>query len=74
MKKYYHCSSLDEPGPNIDDYYTTLCGISTKHESWDFPYDFAECDVGPAYGYEKCKICVDHPDMPMALLGDLEEP
>jgi hypothetical protein len=71
-EKLYHCSSLTERDENGNGS-ITLCGISTGFLSWDFPMDFVECKVGPAYGHGKCKDCENHPDLPMALLGDVDD-
>jgi hypothetical protein len=68
--KLYHCSSLDEGDEGT---FHTLCGLSTASESWDWPLDFMECEIGPAYGHDKCKDCENHPDLPMALLGDVDD-
>jgi hypothetical protein len=68
--KMYHCSSLDKDEAGN---FHTICGISTASQSWDHPLDFVENEIGPAYMYEKCKDCENHPDLPMALLGDLED-
>lgn len=62
----YHCKSLDDD-------HRTMCGLSTRNQSYDYPMDFMENETGPAYLYDKCEICKDHPDLPMAVLGDLEE-
>ena len=66
----YHCSAMEE-----DEWgdFLTVCGIPTAFESWDHPLDFMECEIGPAYHRQKCKECENHPDMPLALLGDLED-
>ena len=69
-EKKYHCSTLEEDEWGES---RTLCGISTAFQSWDYPLDFAECEIGPAYHRQKCKECENHPDMPLALLGDLED-
>jgi hypothetical protein len=66
--KTYHCASFIENPGGI---YNTLCGISTGYQSWDYPLGFMENEVGPAYLLEKCKECANHPNLPMALLGDV---
>jgi hypothetical protein len=71
--KTYHCSTFtDVEGIGVGTS-TTLCGVDTASQSWDYPLDFVECKVSPLAGRTKCKECANHPDLPMALLGDLDD-
>jgi hypothetical protein len=70
--KLYHCSSIEED--RGDTVRRTLCGkLTVSHESWDWPMDFAQSTLSPAFGYDKCEECENHPDLPMALLGDVDD-
>lgn len=62
-----HCFDPSASG----DLLMTLCGQNYENVMYaNWPVSFALYS-GPNYAYETCQDCVSHPDLPLAILGDV---
>lgn len=71
-KQTYHCISQKSNTHAI-------CGLdiftNDEYIIWDYPKDFMDNKAGAFYSpYTKCKECLDHEDLPLLVLGEIDKP
>jgi len=71
VSKYYHCGA--DPESQCLDWGSrrTLCGKEIYGISWDFAIHFIEKTHSDFSKLPQCPECLNHPDLPLVLLGDM---
>lgn len=69
--EYYHCGATAEAQHVDRGVRVTLCGRKVAGLSWDFAIHFIENAVSQFSNKPQCPVCLNHPDIPLLLLGDL---
>lgn len=74
MSHLYHCCAFTRETLPVDKgglfEAVSLCGM-TRLISWDFADNFVEDDEYNLGNVPRCEKCLNHPDLPLLLLGEM---